>query len=359
MPTGLCGWAHVHVHPAPRIPVLSPSNQPVTAETFRFSIERVLSPKLAQYSYGLTPAGPQFIDDIEGERAFREGTADRISGLRTSGTQVVITLTEPSPDFLERLALPFFCPVPTGTPYSLRSRSPASGTGQSERRLHCLVGAVLRGGLCQRAMGDLEAQSELPRAPSSRLRRHRHQGGRNRQRGIGPLGEPRVGRNREHVRPGAGSRRSCRCSLGAEQHRRGWRRLAVLPQAGREHATSPSTRARESSPILGCGGRPPWHSTGPLWPRRGGCCPPISFCPPRCRDTGQEPVLAFGLRGGGQGPVEPACPWRGDAHTVAPQPMQGCNERSPADLAATGIEVRIKEVDNVRAEIESRARFGT
>jgi DNA-binding SARP family transcriptional activator/ABC-type transport system substrate-binding protein len=96
-----------------------PSNQPVTAETFRYSIERALSPELTKHS--LSPAqnapGPRFIDDIRGERAFRRGRAEHISGLRASGDALSITLTKPSPDFLERLALPFFCPVPRGTPF--------------------------------------------------------------------------------------------------------------------------------------------------------------------------------------------------------------------------------------------------
>jgi ABC-type oligopeptide transport system substrate-binding subunit len=91
-----------------------PSNQPVTAETFRYSIERALSPRLVE---GPDPPGPHVIDDIAGEQAFLDGTASNISGLRATGDTLSITLTKPSPDFLERLALPFFCPVPVGTPF--------------------------------------------------------------------------------------------------------------------------------------------------------------------------------------------------------------------------------------------------
>jgi peptide/nickel transport system substrate-binding protein len=89
-----------------------PSNQPVTAETFRYSIERALSPKLG----GFEPAA-YFVDDIAGEQAFLGGNAAHISGLQAKGNRLSITLTKPSPDFLERLALPFFCPVPLGTPF--------------------------------------------------------------------------------------------------------------------------------------------------------------------------------------------------------------------------------------------------
>jgi DNA-binding SARP family transcriptional activator/ABC-type transport system substrate-binding protein len=108
-----------------------PSNEPVTAETFRYSIERTLSPRLAANPAGLVPPGPQFIDDIEGERAFRAGRARHISGLRASGSTLSITLTHPSPDFLHRLALPFFCPVPRGTAFVAGAprRWRASGEG--------------------------------------------------------------------------------------------------------------------------------------------------------------------------------------------------------------------------------------
>jgi DNA-binding SARP family transcriptional activator/ABC-type transport system substrate-binding protein len=108
-----------------------PSNEPVTAETFRYSIERALSPKLVDNPAGLVPPGPQFIDDIEGEQAFRAGRARHISGLRAFGRTLSITLANPSPDFLHRLALPFFCPVPRGTAFvagAPRQRK-ASGEG--------------------------------------------------------------------------------------------------------------------------------------------------------------------------------------------------------------------------------------
>jgi DNA-binding SARP family transcriptional activator/ABC-type oligopeptide transport system substrate-binding subunit len=94
-----------------------PSNQRVTAETFRYSIERVLSPKLAQYPGPRNQPGPRLINDIAGEEAFRSGAADHIAGLRARGDTLSITLTKPSPDFLERLALPYFCVVPIGTPF--------------------------------------------------------------------------------------------------------------------------------------------------------------------------------------------------------------------------------------------------
>jgi DNA-binding SARP family transcriptional activator/ABC-type transport system substrate-binding protein/outer membrane protein assembly factor BamB len=93
-----------------------PSSQPLTAETFRGSIERALSPQLAEgFPTGWGPASG-VVSDIRGERAFQDGTAQHISGLRASGNRLSITLTKPSASFLRRLAVPAFCPVPIGTP---------------------------------------------------------------------------------------------------------------------------------------------------------------------------------------------------------------------------------------------------
>lgn len=88
-----------------------PSNEPVTAQTFRHSIERALSPKMGEDTPGLL-----FLGDIAGTEAFRDGKAGHIAGLRAKGDTLSITLEAPSPDLLERLAMPFFCPVPTDTP---------------------------------------------------------------------------------------------------------------------------------------------------------------------------------------------------------------------------------------------------
>jgi peptide/nickel transport system substrate-binding protein len=86
-----------------------PSNQAVTAETIRYSIERALSPKVAPDR--LAP-----LDDIEGVTAYRAGKAAHISGLRAQGNTLTIRLTRRAPDFLARLALPYFSAVPRDTP---------------------------------------------------------------------------------------------------------------------------------------------------------------------------------------------------------------------------------------------------
>ena len=87
-----------------------PSTEPLTAETFRYTIERALSPRMeAGYS-------SQFLADIEGAEAYITGEAPNLSGLTASGNTLTIVLVEPAPDFLNRLTLPYFCPVPVGTP---------------------------------------------------------------------------------------------------------------------------------------------------------------------------------------------------------------------------------------------------
>ena len=88
-----------------------PSNAALDAQTFRYSIERALSPKLGPRAPGIG-----FLADLEGAQTFHAGRATHVAGIRVRGDRISFTLTRPSPDFLERLALPYFCPVPLDTP---------------------------------------------------------------------------------------------------------------------------------------------------------------------------------------------------------------------------------------------------
>jgi class 3 adenylate cyclase len=89
-----------------------PSGEPITAETFRYSIERALSPRLGAG----TPAG-SVLSSIEGEAPFRAGTIEHISGITANGNTLSITLIAPSGALLAALAMPYFCPVPVTTPF--------------------------------------------------------------------------------------------------------------------------------------------------------------------------------------------------------------------------------------------------
>ena len=88
-----------------------PSGASLDAETFRFSIERALSPRL-----GPRALGYHYLADLEGATAFHAGRAAHVRGITVRGNRISFTLLKPSPDFLERLALPQFCPVPRDTP---------------------------------------------------------------------------------------------------------------------------------------------------------------------------------------------------------------------------------------------------
>jgi ABC-type transport system substrate-binding protein/DNA-binding beta-propeller fold protein YncE/predicted Ser/Thr protein kinase len=83
----------------------------VTAETFRHTIERALSPKLGANA----PAAP-FASDIVGASAFRAGKALHIRGIVARGDSLSFRLVRPAGDFLTRISMHFFCPVPRSEP---------------------------------------------------------------------------------------------------------------------------------------------------------------------------------------------------------------------------------------------------
>jgi DNA-binding SARP family transcriptional activator/ABC-type transport system substrate-binding protein/streptogramin lyase len=109
-----------------------PSNEPVTAESFRHAIERFLSPKMRRPWQGAV------LQDVVGARAYNSGRAPHVAGVAAQGDTLVIRLTKPAGNLPARLALPFFCavtarlpivlhglpyPIPSAGPYYLASRS--------------------------------------------------------------------------------------------------------------------------------------------------------------------------------------------------------------------------------------------
>jgi ABC-type transport system substrate-binding protein len=87
-----------------------PSNAPVTAATFRHTIERALGPKLKGSNTWT------FMRDIVGMHAFRTGRAAHLAGVSVSGDRLTIRLIEPAPDLPARIATPAFCASPDDTP---------------------------------------------------------------------------------------------------------------------------------------------------------------------------------------------------------------------------------------------------
>jgi len=76
------------------------NGQAVTAANFKAAIDRDADPKMQ------SPAVP-FFSDIVGS------SKSPVSGVKVNGSHLVITLTKAAPDFLARMAMPFFCAIPT------------------------------------------------------------------------------------------------------------------------------------------------------------------------------------------------------------------------------------------------------
>lgn len=86
-----------------------PSGEPVTAETFKKTIERTLNPRMRSPS-------ARYLADVAGAAAYRAGRARQIAGVIANGDKLTIRLLAPAPDFLSRIAQPAFCAVPSSTP---------------------------------------------------------------------------------------------------------------------------------------------------------------------------------------------------------------------------------------------------
>ncbi len=100
-----------------------PSNETVTAQTFKHVIERDLNPKMA------SPAS-SFMSDIVGAQEYLDGKATSISGITADGNKLTIRLTDVAPDFLARIAMPFFCALPTSAPVNpngMKAPVPSAG----------------------------------------------------------------------------------------------------------------------------------------------------------------------------------------------------------------------------------------
>jgi YVTN family beta-propeller protein len=88
-----------------------PSNEPVTAQAFKYTIERSLSPGMKG-----TARSNGFLADVVGAKAYGAGRAPHIAGIVARGNTLTIRLTKPMPDLPAQLTMPFFCAVPIGTP---------------------------------------------------------------------------------------------------------------------------------------------------------------------------------------------------------------------------------------------------
>jgi ABC-type oligopeptide transport system substrate-binding subunit len=81
----------------------------LTAANFAVAINRDLNVKMQ------SPAAA-FVRDVVGAQAVLDGKAVAASGVKARGRILTIQLTNAAPDFLARIAMPFFCAVPKDTP---------------------------------------------------------------------------------------------------------------------------------------------------------------------------------------------------------------------------------------------------
>ena len=82
------------------------NGRPITSGDFAWSLERILDPATKSPGQG-------FYRNIAGARAFQDGSADRVTGLRTPDSEtLVIELAHPDLPFLYCMAMPFAYAVP-------------------------------------------------------------------------------------------------------------------------------------------------------------------------------------------------------------------------------------------------------
>jgi YVTN family beta-propeller protein len=167
-----------------------PSSELLTAQTFKYTIERTLNPRMR------SPFASEF-RDIVGARAYMAGRSAHIAGVVAHADTLTIRLLAPAPDLPSRTAQPALCAVPSGTPpdpqgerlipsagpYRVASYAPGQGVeltrnpnyhGSRPRRLERID---LRVGISdQRAVAQIEAgnadylaDGAVPAADTTRL----------------------------------------------------------------------------------------------------------------------------------------------------------------------------------------------
>jgi peptide/nickel transport system substrate-binding protein len=94
----------------------------VTARSFERAFTRALHPRMPS-------AAIAFMGDIVGAQAFKAGRARAISGIRARGDTLTVRLTAPSPTFVYRAAMTFFCAVPAALPVAARGVALPPGAG--------------------------------------------------------------------------------------------------------------------------------------------------------------------------------------------------------------------------------------
>ena len=76
------------------------NGRPVSARSFADAFNRFANPRMQS-------TGVQFLDIVKGAQAVINGDSGSISGVKASGSKLVVQLTKASPDFLARTTMPF------------------------------------------------------------------------------------------------------------------------------------------------------------------------------------------------------------------------------------------------------------
>jgi ABC-type oligopeptide transport system substrate-binding subunit len=80
------------------------NGRPVTAANFKAAFDRDADPKMQ------SPAVAFFSDVVGSDKS-------PVSGVKVRGSHLIVTLTHAAPDFLARVAMPFFCAIPVNLPH--------------------------------------------------------------------------------------------------------------------------------------------------------------------------------------------------------------------------------------------------
>jgi YVTN family beta-propeller protein len=100
-----------------------PSDEPVTAQTFKATIERTLDPRTHSYY-------APYLADIVGAGAYMSGKASHIAGVIANRDTLTVRLRAPAPDFLARISQSnASCAVPSDTPVSRKGENVIPSAG--------------------------------------------------------------------------------------------------------------------------------------------------------------------------------------------------------------------------------------
>jgi ABC-type transport system substrate-binding protein len=108
------------------------TGEPVTARSFAYAFNRNADPRM------LSPVATRgFLEAIVGADAVLEGKAKSISGVQELGRyRLRIRLKRPTGDFRARLTMPYFCPIPSGTPIGRPGVDLRAGSGPYYLAVH-------------------------------------------------------------------------------------------------------------------------------------------------------------------------------------------------------------------------------